>query len=354
MKILHVASSMPNDFGGIERYVLYVSTEMSKRGHDVLVTSPSGSPLSARLKAPQTHLGVHSKYDLVAVAQYVRLFQKHKFDAVVTHFSPDYLVPAWAAKISGQRGMILTRHVAAPMRSNRVKSYAKLYCGFIGVSDFVRRKLIEDGVPADRVVTALSGSPAMSPDSNAVAKQKEALNDGNTMIGVFGRLVPEKGHETLLRAVAQVPGCSVHVFGRGRYEERLRHIAAAARLPIRFHGYTEDVAVAMAAMDVICVPSDWDEAFGFTVTEAMSLGKPVIASRVGGIPEIITHGQDGLLFERGSVVELESLLRSLVEDEAECRRLGQSAADTHANRFTVEHMVDRLESAYAQLLKRSI
>ena len=211
--------------------------------------------------------------------------------------------------------------------------------------------MIENGIPADRAVSALSGSPAMIADPTAVANQKRSFNDGNTMIGVFGRLVPEKGHETLLRAVAQVPGCSVHVFGRGRYEDRLRQIAAAARLPIHFHGYTDDVAVSMAAMDVICVPSDWDEAFGFTVTEAMSLGKPVVASRVGGIPEIITNGQDGLLFERGSVVELESLLKALVKDEAERLRLGRSAADTHANRFMVEHMVDRLESAYMQLLK---
>ena len=95
LRILQVGTSMPKDWGGIERYVCNLSAALSDRGHDVTIVAPKGSPLAVNAPVPCQHLRLRSKYDVFAKAAFQSLFESGSYDIVNVHFSPDYLVPAW-------------------------------------------------------------------------------------------------------------------------------------------------------------------------------------------------------------------------------------------------------------------
>src|SRR5947208_441728 len=105
MKILEVASSL-REWGGIERYVLYLTQGLTERGHQVEVTCTPGSPLAQRLQSPHHRLALRGKHSLVALGRYVRLLRAGKFDLLHVHFSPDFLMPAYAARLTGRAKVV--------------------------------------------------------------------------------------------------------------------------------------------------------------------------------------------------------------------------------------------------------
>lgn len=342
MKILQVASSMADDWGGIERYVVYACEGLTARGHEVVAAAAPASPLARRLKGRKVEIRLRRKGDVQALLKYLRLFGQEKFDLVVTHFSPDYLVPARAARWRGQAGLVMTRHVAVPFRPARVRAYQNLYTGFVAVSGAVGKVLERQGLPA---LVAWSGCPRLDPGVS------DHVHGEAFEIGVFGRLVREKGQEVALRAAALAgEDFKWRLFGRGPDEQRLKHLAQELQLGRRvvFEGYIENVGEAMGRMGAVVVPSTWEEAFGFTALEAMSMGKPVVASRIGGLPEVV-EGR-GLLVEPGSEQDLAAAVKRLAADRELRQNLAQQSREAHQRLFTIEAMATRLEEAYRQIL----
>lgn len=357
---------MPDDWGGIERYLSYLAPALAERGHDVLTSCVKGSPLDSRLKGLKVPLRVKGKYDFLAMSRYLKLFREKKFDLVVTHFSPDYLMPAWAARMRNQRRIVLTRHVAVTFKPNRTRQYAKLYDGFIGVSGAVCRTLKVSGLPRERVHVVLGGCPALVPTLERGEARKRYGARGFS-IGIFGRMVPEKGHLFGIEAVnhSGVEDGVVHLFGRGGYRDEIRRVCTDVwgmewhtpqeanegfATGVVDHGQLDDVASAMAAMDLILVPSVWEEAFGFVATEAMSLGLPVVAFGVGGLQEIIDDGTDGFLVEPKNARSMGDVIRRLAGDAPLRDKIGAAAQAKHGAKFTVEKLTERTLDTYEAIL----
>ncbi len=334
MKILQIASSMPDDWGGIERFVTYACSAMMDRGHSVTLACPQGSPISQHAKAPQVDILLRRKYDLKAFASYRNFFRAAKFDVIVTHFSPDYLMPILAAR--GKSGSaILTRHLAVPWAKARTKQYLKLYQRFLGVSDAVTNVLVETGIPRQRAATCHLGIPDLQ-DRVKVSQPLEF------QVGMFGRLVAEKGHSVAIEACrsANVP---LNVYGDGPLREKLQ---AEADHLIKFHGYLEDPLAVMAEQSAIVIPSIWAEAFTVNALEALCLGKPIVAANVGGVPEAIIDNESGLLFSKGSATEMAQCLTRLKEEAGLADNLGSAARERYLKLFTLKAFGERLESAY--------
>ncbi|MBS1711745.1 MAG: glycosyltransferase family 4 protein [Armatimonadetes bacterium] len=345
---LHAGSSMPKDWGGIERYVVYLTTAMAGRGHRVTVAAPKGSPLSKRLTVGQVPVRIWHKYDPLAFAAYLRTIRAKQPDLLVTHFSPDYIAPAWAAKTAGVKS-VMTRHVTAQFKPSRVRLYEKLYDGYVAISQAVKSHLVQDGIPDRKVHVAYNGSPPLVPTGN--------LALAGPSIGVFGRLVWVKGQDVAIRALKDLPGTHLHLFGQGPFRGELELLAKSVGVADRttFHGHIDDVADAMASVDVVCIPSVWREAFGYTATEAMSLGKPIVANAYGGLTEIFEDNESALLIhsenpENPDPADFARAINSLFKDLALATRLGQNAKQRYTENFTVDHMVARVEAAYDQIL----
>jgi glycosyltransferase involved in cell wall biosynthesis len=335
MRVLHAASAMPDDWGGIERYVAYLAGECRARGLPHEVAAVPGSPLAARLGFAALPARLRHKYDLRALGRYRRLFREGAFDAAVAHFSPDYLVPALAARLAGSPRMLMTRHVAVPVRPSSARVYRRLYAGYVGVSGAVTTRLAASGLaPAE---TAMPGIPDLG-------LRPARRGDGGLRVCVVGRLVREKGLHVALQAAA-LGGHRWTVAGDGPLRAELE---AAAPPGVSFLGRVEDVAEAMAEHDAVVVPSVWEEAFGLVAVEAMSVGRPVVASRTGGLAEIVAHGETGLLFEPGDPRGLAASLDELAR--AGTATMAAAARARYEEGFTVAAMADRTLAAYGRLL----
>ncbi len=350
MKILQIGSSLES-WGGIERYIAYLSEGLEQRGHDVTVACAPSSPLALHVSAKTIPIRVRRKFDFQAFAQYLKCFRHNRFDAVHVHFSPDFLLPAMAARITRQPASIMTRHVVLPWTSTKVQLYCTLFDHFIPVSDAVERVLISSGVPKSRMTVAKAGCPPLQPkvDRSALRAQLGVSQDG-VAFGFFGRLVVEKGIDTLIEASQALPAnASYEVFGSGPLSDKLQQRAKASGGRVHFHGFRDDVPECIQAMDAVVIPSVWEEAFPYAALEAMSVGRPVIASRAGGMPEIVSNGETGFLFDKGDSQELARIVARLSADPALLTAMGAKGQKEHRCQYTVECMAERIEGVYKSL-----
>ncbi len=340
MKICQVGSSL-HDWGGIERYLVYLCEALEARGHEVWASVPPGSPLDKRLTCRKAHLDLRRQFQFSRLAAYLRLFRAERFDIVNAHFSPDYIIPAIAAKLTRQPCRVLTRHVVITWSATKVRRYTRLFTHFIGVSDAVGGKMVDSGVPAKLVQVAKAGCPAIEPSLSAEAVRQQMAVSGFAA-GFFGRIVGEKGISMLADASAHLPPETIQAFGDGALLNSVRTQATG----VRFHGRIEDVGNAMNAMDCVLIPSLWEEAFPFSALEAMSLGKPIVATKSGGLPELVVPDETGFLVEKRDSQGLASAISTLSEDPALCARLGAVAQERHRQLYTIEKFGERVEAAY--------
>lgn len=342
MRILQIGSSL-QDWGGIERYLVYLGQSLAERGHDVWTIAPRNSPLDYRLvgvtKVPMTLPG---QFRFDALPRFVRFLRKHSFDVVNAHFSPDFVVPALAAKITRQPCRVLTRHVVLPWAATKVRRYSRLFTNFIGVSEAVSKVLVSSGIPADRVQYVHAGIPTLVPGLPREVTRGQ-LNLTGFALGFFGRLVPEKGVQTLIEASKKLPQNTVHIFGDGPLMASLKE----QKTPAVFHGRVTEIGDAMSAMDAIVIPSLWEEAFPFSALEAMSLGKPIIGTNSGGIPEQVVHGKTGFLFEKGDVPGLVKLTNQFIKDPGLAPQMGLLARERHNALFNLPTFGESMERAYS-------
>jgi glycosyltransferase involved in cell wall biosynthesis len=167
-------------------------------------------------------------------------------------------------------------------------------------------------------------------------------------IGIIGQVGSWKGHDDMLEAFALVarshPAGELHVFGRGSddYERRLKHRAEALGVGSRitWHGFVSDRATIFQSIDICAVPSRCEESFGLVAAEAGFFGLPVVASRRGGLPEIVEDGVTGFLVEAGQPAELAARVRMLFDDEPLRQLMGQQARARVAARFGHERLID--------------
>jgi glycosyltransferase involved in cell wall biosynthesis len=209
-----------------------------------------------------------------------------------------------------------------------------------------RIKVIPNGIRVRREVA----------DADARARRRSALGVQPDEVAVCyaGRLSAEKGVDDLLRAMAQVPArYKAVIAGDGPEEASLQALAQELGIAGRtfFIGFTADVEGAMAACDIIAVPSTCYEAFGRSVVEAMNEGVPVVASRIGGMAEVFTDGVEGLYFEPRSVVQLAERLRSLGDTAALRLTMGNAARRRVAADYSIERVIQQHGELYAELLR---
>lgn len=343
MKVLQVASSL-YDWGGIERYVHYLEEGLTGRGHEVTVVCPTKSSLAER--SPKKSLfDNRGQFSARTYARFLRLGRELKPDIAHIHFSPDFIMPALALRRLKGTMIVMTRHLVLPWSKSKVKRYIKLFDHIIPVSGAVEVKLAESGIPQSMMTVAKAGVPTPS-------VEPEPLPAGQFRVGSFGRLVNEKGVDVLLQAVSQAPEVRAEIYGNGPAERNLKILGLGLDLKDRatFHGFVTDVTVAMNSIHAVCVPSVWDEAFPYSILEAMAMARPVIASRVGGLPEVVEEGVTGRLFERGDHEGLASILREISGDLESLVKMGKRGREIQQAEYTIPKMAERIEAVYQKVL----
>lgn len=226
------------------------------------------------------------------------------------------------------------------------------------VSQRLRDWLLELGLPPEKVVlipNAFDPSRYGEPARAAIEDLRRSwgLVPGQPAVGALGRLSLEKGHDVLIRAMAGLPGTRLVLIGDGPVRPDLERLADQLRLQPRpvFAGETDRPLTALAALDVVVLPSR-TEGLPQSLLEAMALGRPVVASAVGAVPDALDHGGAGLLVPPEDPGALRAALARLLNDADLARRLAAAAHERVMRIYTPQALGDRLEGEYRALLDR--
>lgn len=214
---------------------------------------------------------------------------------------------------------------------------------FIAVSDFQRLKLIDAGIPASKICTIHNFKD--------VSRITPAVGHGRHFL-YFGRLERLKGLFTLLDAAADLPDVPLIIAGEGTARTALERVVSNRGLDhVSFVGFQSGDSLDELIRDSICtvLPSEWWETFGLTTLESFACGRPVVASRIGGIPEVITHGQDGLLVEPGSPEQLREQLEWMASHRDRAAEMGIEGRRTVERRFNPDIHYRKLLDVYSDV-----
>lgn len=288
----------------------------------------------------------------------VRLARTLKREAPDLVYVNTVTVPVWlfAAHLAGIPAVVHVREAeeTLPRWMSRVLMAPVRLATFVVANSQATASWISQVAPsvASRTQVIYNGFtfPA-SPHDAVDSRRRPQERAGGAHVVLVGRLSPRKAQDVAIRAWARtdrVPGSKLHIAGsafRGYewYEDEIRALASELCVEdaVEFHGFVEDVAPLYEMADVALVPS-LQEPFGNVAVEAMALGLPVIASRVGGLEEIVTDGRTGLLVEPGDVEDLARAITRLLDDAEFGAVLGATARSTVRERFDSRTTSDSL------------
>ena len=359
LSVLQVATGFPS-WGGTELHILNLSEQLRLRGYDVTVACRPGRWVEERATAmglPTVPIRVMNQHDWQDFGVLRQFLREHKTDVVHVHWSSDIVVPGYAALREHIPVRIMSRHMPYPFKS-RVGSwlYSRfLYTRLVTVSNSVRETLIKASVPASKIEVIHHGT-----NVEAFAKITEDRRDvraaldipeDSVAVGIVGRIAPEKGHAVLLEAFGKVHArypLSLVIVGNGPDEELIRETAAKMGLTdkVFFTGFRDDVNNVINALDVVAVPSTWNEPCSAVVQQGMALSKPIIGTRAGGTPEMVVDDETGFLVPPSDADALAEALARLAGDAFLRKRLGAAGKERVEELFSLRVMTDKIEALY--------
>lgn len=360
--VLHVGKV--SGISGSESHLLLLLPQLRERGWNVRFVllhedEPGAGAFAARLAAagvPVDGVRLRRALDPLAFRHLVSLVRRHRPAILHTHLVHADAHGLPAGRLARVPVLASTKHGFNPFRSSRLfavgdRAVARLAHLHIAISHGLARYLAEtEGFAQDDFEVVHYGivpGPEPAPATSDAPR-----------VAVVGRLVPIKGHETLLRAVAasrrELPGLEVEIAGSGPLDAELRARARALSLDgvVRFLGHVPGAGAVLERALVVAVPSH-GEGFGMVALEAMERGRAVVASAVGGLPEIVAPGETGLLVSPGDADALAAALVELVGNADRARAFGAAGRRRALAVFSQERCTERTDALYRAALIRA-
>ncbi|MFQ5873794.1 MAG: glycosyltransferase [Dehalococcoidia bacterium] len=319
-----------------------------------------------RAGIPVFCLNLTGPYDLMAVFRLTRFLRERKPDILHIHLPYSGVVGRIAGRFARVRGIVYTEHNVLGMyhpftRLCNILTY-RLHHATITVSGEVLRSLPGGPITDRRTLRTihcgvdLSAYNAHGAHSD-LAREALGIPPNRHVVGNVAHIRPEKGHRYLLEAAKRVlescPQVTFVVVGREKVEGGVRHLEELAEhLGIRdriiFAGFRPDATRVMAAFDVFVLSSLY-EGLPVALLEAMALGKPAVATHVGGIPEVVDDRVNGFLVEPRNPEMLAEGIIKLLQDDGLRSRMSQMAMQKIQVKFAIQHMVAAVEQVYASV-----
>jgi glycosyltransferase involved in cell wall biosynthesis len=223
---------------------------------------------------------------------------------------------------------------------------------YVGVSEYIRSRICEMGVPEERAAVVYNG--VHIPESHGVDRTQKG--ERPTTVGIVGQIGDWKGHDDFIEALRLLNEAGLKVrgiiVGRGDddYENALREHIGRSGLSdlVEWRGYVRDTDKIYEGIDICVVPSRFSEPFGLVAAEAGARGIPVVATRRGGLPEIVENEKTGYLVEAEAPTSLADRIAALVQNPERRRKIGRAARRRIRETFSKEEMVDQLEAHLVQ------
>jgi glycosyltransferase involved in cell wall biosynthesis len=303
-------------------------------------------------------LNRRSRFDVWRWRPLVRLLRSGSVDVVHAHKFASNL---WGALLVPRHRPVLLAHEHTWSYEGRLRRVvdrdliARRAGAIVAVSPRDRTRMIElEGIPASKVVLIPNGIPDSPPGDRARARRELGLASDDAVVGTVCGLRPQKELETALRALSRLaphrPTLRFLIVGDGPERGRLERLSEELGVSTIFLGQrpNDDVPDLIAAMDVLVLSSRF-EGMPLAVLEWMAAGKPIVASRVGGIPSMVEHEQEALLVPPRDYAAFGEAIGRLLDDPAERERLGAAARRRQQAEFRFEHTLDLIQALYERL-----
>lgn len=359
MKIAHLDSHIA--WRGGEQQVLYLSQFLYAQGYHSVVVCPRHSALYQRAmeaRLPVKALRMRHELDVVAACQLAYYLRCQQVDILHMHGAHAHTIGLLAGVLVPRVQKVVSRRVDFPPIRNLFSRWK--YCSpavhYLTVSEAVRQVLMAGGIPASRVQTVHSGIDLGRFDH--IASAPALFPPGTRVVGTAGHLAGHKGQRYLIEAIRYLrqaePNIGVVIAGDGELRPVLEAQAAALGVGdcLRFTGFRRDILALMQQWEVF-IQASYLEGLGTAVLDAMALRKPVVATRVGGILEVVQDGQTGYLVPPRDPQALATAVIRLLQDEALRRTFGEAGRRRVAACFTAERMAAHTLQTYQQLQSAS-
>lgn len=373
--VVSVISLEPIRIGGLEVYARELSNQLAARGWKSVIcfeTTPPG-PVRDFLRLPNTELELLPRGQQAngrGALELAAILRRHRPRILHLQFTPLLSLYAWVAQLHSVEKVFFTDQASRPAgyRISRARwwkrAIARLmnrpFTGVIGISDYVCRCLAGSGyVPTAKIhriynATEPASDRTGSADRGQAFRARYGIPASRVLIVQVSWIIPEKGIMDLLEAariaLALAPDLHFAIVGEGGY--RADFTRKACEMGIADHltwtGLLDDPGTAgvFPAADIVCQMSRWEEAFGYVIAEAMVQGKPLVATRVGGIPELVREGETGFLVDPGDTAAMADRILRLARDPGLRSCLGEAGRNLAEAEFNIRKNVAALINLY--------
>jgi glycosyltransferase involved in cell wall biosynthesis len=368
MKILH--ANFHKGWGGQSNRILIVSKELQKKGHEVIISAPAESELlkrannegikgfdGARFRRGFAPFSLYN--DIIKIRS---LIEKERFDIIHTHGSQDSWAAALAMSFVKNRPILIrTKHNIFPIKDHAAnrwlygKATDKIICISRAICDYCVAKPYIAPEKLTLIHSAVDGEKFER--GNRDRFRTEWKLEGKFAAGITGRLCQEKGHRVLFQAVREIrdriPELMLLVVGTGNLYQKLKEYAREQGIADRvvFTGFRKDIPDVLSGLDLFLMPS-LSEGLGTAVLEAAAAGLPIIASNIGGIPDIIESGKNGLLVPSGKPGALAEGIFSLYSNPEKALSYGSKAREYVNQNFSESALGNKTEETYLDLIRK--
>ena len=353
-RLVHVAKVA--GISGSENHLLLLLPALRARGHDVRLVmlhedEPGAAELADRLESdgvPVERVRMRTSIDPLVLARLVRSIRRARPDVVHTHLVHADFHGLPAGRLARVPLLVSTKHGFNPFRNRRTfaaadRTVAALADVHVAISAGLARYLAaNEGFDASAFEVVHYGiEPGLAPPPPP----------GEPRLAIVGRLIPIKGHEVLLEALRlvreEVPELTLEIAGDGPLESQLRATVARLGLADRvtFLGRVAPPAPVYERAEIVVVPS-FGEGFGMVALEAMERGRAVIASDVGGLPEIVAAGETGLVVPSGDPAALAGAIAELARDPSRAAVFGAAGRERALSAFSQDRCTEQTERLY--------
>ncbi len=348
-------------WGGQEFYSVGLADKLRALGHNVVFVLRKGVLIEDQVKESGLkveYLRIRASFDLRAIFKLVRLIIKHKTDILHAHTAKEFYPAVLAAKLTGTK-VIITRHLLTPLGSTTQRMINNADA-VIAVSNAAKEALLKDGIIGDgkiKVVYNGIDDKFFEPKTDdAIRLRGEfGFDAGDFIIGNVGHMGC-KGQEELVLALkdvcAQYPKVKCLFVSEmphnvGNFVKFVEDSGLSERVVLK--GYRKDMPAVMRMIDLFVIVPKW-EAFGLVLVEAMAAAKPIVATDMGGIPEVVKDKVNGLLVPYKDIKALSKAIIYMIENKEKAAEMGRKGYEIARSRFNYEDHIDKIEEIYYQSL----
>jgi glycosyltransferase involved in cell wall biosynthesis len=361
VRVVQVMATGTN--GGAQEHVFNLVRRLDRDFYDVTVVSLSpGSAVRKLQRHGIDTVVIDEPDDAIATGILAAYLADTRADVIHNHMYRAEIVGTKAAIALGEAGhrrpwVVSTVHSSRVRSSEDQEELRRLTSSIdhlVVVSNAIDEKVVEEGrttAPRSLIYNGVDLERYDHQEPCCTLRDEYGMEAGAPIVGVVGRLELEKGHPTLLEAwplvLAEQPGAYLMIVGEGSRLDALHAIAREQGIErhVIFTGRRDDIPAITAAFDVAVLPS-YREAQGLTILEAMALSRPVVASNVGGIPEMVEDGVTGLLVPPHDPQALAAAIVRLLADHQLADMVARAGHDLVHDRFCIQLMVNAVQGLY--------